>query len=306
MPDPGRALVIVNRGASRAAGDLQAVLRRLEAAGWSAKLHEPVDPRDVSTLVRREGPAVDAVILGGGDGTLGGALAALLEVRRPLGVLPLGTANDFARALGLPSDPVEAAEVVLAGHVRRVDVGEVNGTPFLNSASLGLSVGVTRRLQDGRKKRLGTLAYPLTVLEVVRLRRVYGVRLRWPEGECSLRVLQLAVSKGPFQGGGAPVRPEGRIDDGFLDVVAIEPRRLWRLALVAGALRIGRHAGLDGVEIVRTRELEIRTPRPVRLDLDGELRARTPARLRVRPRALAVYAPREGGPQDRPGADSGG
>src|ERR671926_181555 len=89
-------------------------------------------------LLRERGRAFDLVMLGGGDGTMNAAASALVEIGRPLAVLPLGTGNDLARTLGIPLDPLAAAEVAAAGRTRRIDLGLVNGRPFFNVACVGL------------------------------------------------------------------------------------------------------------------------------------------------------------------------
>ena len=98
----------------------------------------PASIEQLRVTIRDVGPTVDRIVVAGGDGTLAAALPALLEVERPLAVIPLGTANDFARNLGLPAGRTEQLALVAEGAVRRVDLGSVNGRPFLNAASIGL------------------------------------------------------------------------------------------------------------------------------------------------------------------------
>ena len=120
---------------------------------------------------RRE---VDLVIIGGGDGTLNAAADALIETGLPLGILPLGTANDLARTLGIPADLVAAGQVIAAGRTHRIDLGRVNGKHFFNVASLGLSVQVARELDADLKRRWGVLGYAFIVWRAIRGRRPFA------------------------------------------------------------------------------------------------------------------------------------
>lgn len=118
-------------------------------------------------MIRSMRGRVDRVILGGGDGTLNPSAAGLRDSGLPLGILPLGTANDLARTLGVPEDPERAAAVIADGRTTRLDLGYVNGRPFFNVASLGLSVDITRRLTKVMKRRWGRLAYPIAAAAVI-------------------------------------------------------------------------------------------------------------------------------------------
>src|SRR5262245_30850994 len=136
-----KALVILNRKARQGRSDPGAALEILARSGFEV-IEEQVDrPQFLGPVIRGARGRVDAVILGGGDGTLTTAADALMDVQLPLGVLPTGTANDLARTLGLPTDLVAAAEVISRRHLKRIDVGWVNGTHFFNAATVGLGTG---------------------------------------------------------------------------------------------------------------------------------------------------------------------
>ena len=133
-----RVLVVVNPNASRA----EAVLPAL-SAWFTENCHAVFVVTKSKTERRRElethGKDVDLIVLGGGDGTISKDLPQLLVLKRPFAVLPLGTANDFARTLGIPLDPLDAAKVALNGRSHRIDVGLVNNLPYLNVASVGIA-----------------------------------------------------------------------------------------------------------------------------------------------------------------------
>jgi diacylglycerol kinase family enzyme len=135
-------LVIVNPVASRAeiASD---ELSRWFSANATTIIVRATSIDDLKQALLTHGANADRIVIGGGDGTISAALAELLQLNKPLAVLPLGTANDFARTLGVPADAIEAAEIAVGGCEHRIDVGKVNGRPFINVASIGLAAKVT-------------------------------------------------------------------------------------------------------------------------------------------------------------------
>src|SRR5262249_30655991 len=141
-----RALLLVNRKARLGRSLPAAALDPLTRAGFEL-IEECVDRRELmSQAVPAYRHRADALVIRGGDGTLSAAAAGLVEAQLPLGIIPLGTANALARTLGLPTDPVAAADVICQRHLRRIDLGWVNGTHFFNIASVGLGTRISRAL----------------------------------------------------------------------------------------------------------------------------------------------------------------
>ena len=290
-----RALVIANRHSRRGRAGIEAILERLRAGGVEPELAEPRGKGSggIGRLIRERAAGVDLVVLGGGDGTMNAAAEALLEAGRPLAILPLGTGNDLARTLGIPPDPLAAADVAAGGVTRRIDLGRVNDRYFFNVASIGLSVRVAEALTGEVKRRLGTLGYPVTVYRVLKEGRAFRAEIR-PEGggpPLALQTIQLAVGNGRFYGGGLVVDERAEIDDRLLHLYALRPRPLWRLAARALAFRSGRHDDPGAVEALAGRAFTVVTDRPMRVNTDGEITTRTPARFSVVPAALEVVVP---------------
>ncbi len=288
---PRRALLIVNARSRRGADDLEAAKTQLAARGIEPVHRDCGERESLSRLIVEHGSDVDLVAVGGGDGTMNAAAHGLMETGLPLGILPLGTANDLARTLGIAPTLDAAVGVIAEGRTRRIDLGTVNGHPFFNEASIGMSVDLARSLTRDIKRRWGTLGYAVTALRV--LARARPFRAMIVSGETSVKVatLQVAVGNGRYYGGGMAVEKDATIDDHHLDLYSLEVRRAWKLALMARSFRYGEHGAWDEVRAIRSREFDVVTRRPREVNADGEIVTRTPAHFRLIPSAVTVFAP---------------
>lgn len=289
---PARALCFANPNARAVQNMAGRFVSALEERGVAVEMQNTSSQEDALQRIRDAGTA-DAILVAGGDGTISGLLPALLEREEPVGILPLGTANDFARGLGLAQDPAAAADAIAGGYCRQVDVGRINDRPFLNVASLGISVEIADLHEDGIKKTLGRFAYPMRWAEAWRRHRPPTVSVTVDGTERRARVSLLAVGCGRYYGGGMVVEETARPDDGSLRLYYIEPRPLsdW-FYLVPNLLR-GRQRQHAGVFSASAREIEIRAGRKkgLGINVDGEVCERTPARINIEPGRLRVLAP---------------
>ncbi|WP_414473182.1 lipid kinase [Microvirga sp. M2] len=234
---------------------------------------------------------VECAVVGGGDGTLNAAALGVIEAGLPLGILPLGTANDLARTLDIPFDLDGAAQVIAGGRTRRIDLGLVNGEPFFNVASLGLSAELAQKLTRDIKRRFGRLGYALVAMKVLAQAKPFRATITSEAESVRVRTLQIAVGNGRFYGGGNAVEKDAAIDDQHLDLYSLEFERAWKLALMARSFRYGEHGAWSEVRAIRAREFDIRTRRPRPINADGEIVTRTPAHFSIRPGAVTVFAP---------------
>jgi YegS/Rv2252/BmrU family lipid kinase len=286
-----RALLIVNDKSRSGADNLAAAIDRLEAHGIEPVHYECGSREELSPLIVKHGPAVDLVAVGGGDGTLNAAVLGVIEAGLPLGVLPMGTANDLARTLGIAPDLDVAAKVIANGHTRAIDLGLVNGQPFFNVASLGLSAELAQRLTSDIKRRFGRLGYGLVALRVLAQARPFNAVISSRDGTVRVKTLQIAVGNGRYYGGGNAVEKDAAIDDQHLDLYSLELSRAWKLALMARSFRYGEHGAWKEVRAIRADEFDIRTRRPRPVNADGEIVTQTPARFTIRPASVTVFAP---------------
>jgi diacylglycerol kinase (ATP) len=286
-----RALFLVNHKARRGRENLAAVRERLTQGGLT--LIEPdTESTDFLTLVRHHREEADCVIVGGGDGTIHRAASGLLESKLPLGILPLGTANDLARTLQIPTDPLTACDIILDGITRSIDIGIVNDEPFFNVASIGLAAEVTRRLSRGTKTYWGVLAYAWAAMGAMLRGRAFSVEIRGNGQSLRTRTWQIAVGNGRYYGGGLSVHENARIDDGLLNLYSVEIKRRWQVLPLIPALWRGTLDPLLPIRTLRGTEFEIRPLHRARsIIADGEFIGSTPAIFKMIPHALSVYAP---------------
>jgi YegS/Rv2252/BmrU family lipid kinase len=286
------ALLIVNGRSRRGAGAAETVTRVLRESGVPIIARDCERASDLSDLIRATKGEIESMIIGGGDGTLNAALPGLLETGLPLGIIPLGTANDLARTLGIPTDLAAAARIIACGKVQRVDVGEVNGHPFFNVASIGFGVDLTRALTSDSKRRFGTIGYAIAALRAVSRLRPFRAEIMHGHTIHISRTIHVAVGNGRHYGGGMTVSEHARIDDGRLHIYSLEVDSLWRLLRLLPALRSGRHDAWKEIRTLEGEEIEVRTPRrPRSVNTDGEIVTQTPAYFRVRGHAISVFIP---------------
>lgn len=287
-----RALILANPHSRSAGAGVDAAVAELGKAGIDVLQPAWREDESLAAAIGRYGDRVDFVVIAGGDGSLNAAASALIDSGLPLGILPGGTANDLARTLGLPLDMVGAAQIIAAGRIRAIDVGDVNGKPFFNVASLGMSAKLADRLSRETKRRWGRLAYALTAIKVLIEARRFGAVLRSDDGEeIAVRSLQIAIGNGRHYGGGMIVEETAEINDGRLDLYSLEFRDVWKLPFMALAFRQGRQGLRDEVRTMSGARFEIRTRRPMPINADGEIVTETPAIFSVSPGAIQVFAP---------------
>jgi diacylglycerol kinase (ATP) len=238
--------------------------------------------------------AAERIIIAGGDGTLHRLLPLLLEAGKPIGVVPLGTANDFAKSIEMPLDLQEACEAVSGTTVGNVDVGMINGRPFLNVASLGVATSISRLQSTERKKFLGILSYPVSLVQAVMQAQPFHAKIT-QSGKTMFQgfVLQASFGNGRYHGGGLRSGPHARIDDGLLHMYTVAARRWWRLLPVIPALIFGLHRSVRHVHAFSAAACSIQTRLRKRVTVDGEV---VPTKCHtfdfaIRPGALTVFVP---------------
>jgi len=286
--------VVLNPAADRGrAGQRRAELQTvLDQAGVDAAVAVTERPGHAVELARAAVAAGARVVAAaGGDGTIHEVAQALVGTGTALGVLPMGSGNDYIRVLGIPKDLVGAAAVLAQGRARTVDVAQVQGQFSLNSFGMGIEGQIAA---DYRRMRFlkGELGYLYaTILEVVRF-RAFRAEVEGDGWTFAGRLLSVSVMNGPCAGGGYRLAPHARVDDGVLDVGLIgNYPRLVRF-VVLPKTRDGSYLNLARVHAKKAERVEIRSDRPLPVHMDGELLPEPVQEIEVslRPRALYVIA----------------
>lgn len=294
---PRRLLLLANPRARNGANAADFVAP-LAGHGLEVVFAEPDGIEALLETIRTTGRTVDRIAIAGGDGSIAAALPALLEVQKPLAVLPLGTANDLARNLRLPTDRAAQLELVAGGRVHRIDLASANGRPVLNAVSIGLGAAVAAMHQGLAKRLLGVLNYPRVLYAAWRRIHPFAVHITCDGAAHRGRFIHVAVVNGRFHGGGLEPRPEGTITDGVLDLYALRAGPVFHLMRVMASLKI-EGADTDRAFRLQGRQISIATSRPRRANIDGELVGQTPLDIVIMPEALPVVVPAVAEPEKK-------
>lgn len=235
---------------------------------------------------------VDLAVAAGGDGTVNYVVNRMKErgLDIPLGVVPSGTANDFARALGLSKNPLTAARQIAGGVVDRVDCGRVNGLYFVNVFSFGIFTTTSQHTSDDTKHRIGKLAYVIEGVREVRTLHPVPLTVKADGRAFDFNSLMVLVFNGETAGGFRLARG-GSIRDGQFDCLLLERRNFLLSALAMGRYLLG--GSPRSVCRLKVRELEIASPVNEPTDVDGQPGAEFPLHVECLAGALRVMVPRK-------------
>ena len=302
MPPTARKhLTFVVHGARADRPDLRQMVSWVRQRGHAVELlltWERGDAEALSAMAADRG--TDVVIACGGDGTLNEVVNGLDGRDVPLGVVPLGTANDFARQTGIPEDADHAMDVILRRKPVRIDTASMNGRRFLNVSTGGVGAEATAETPADFKASLGPLAYAITAV-----RKLVGNELRHATFasagfELDVDFMAFAVGSARVTGGGTIMTPDASVTDGLLDLCVIEsmPRR--DFAMISLRVKKGEHVGLPGVHYAQLPWLKVTGSEPLSVNLDGEGGLEQVCDYRARRADLLVHLQHLPGEADTP------
>ena len=289
----GRKVQLILNGKVAGNDALQTAVARQRAIGHTIEVRVTSEKGDARRFVAQAGE-VDLVIAAGGDGTLNEVVHGLMDlsdIARPvLGVVPLGTANDFATGCGIPHDPEQALALCIEGKEVPIDVGKANQHWFLNAASIGFGAEITATTPPELKHLLGPAAYAVMGAILAMNVHHYRGRLTLPDREITGSGPVAIVGNGRQAGGGLQVAPRARIDDGLLDVLIV--RDIPATALLTAAREL-QELSPDGeyISYWQTPWAEVHTEEAIPVNLDGEPMQFSSVRYEVVPSAIRLIVP---------------
>ena len=286
------AALIVNARSRKGQRLFRRACRRLEQLPYPVDAHAVEHPdRLEETVERALAKKPDLVILGGGDGTISGLVDLLVGRDVTLGVLPLGTANSFARTLGLPLGIDGAIEVLRSGAPKRIDLGKIGDDYFANCAAIGISPQIAETVPHNLKKVLGRVGYLGWAAYQYAKFEPFTLIVEDGEETHRLRVVEVRISNGPYHGGTWLV-DEASITSGEIVVQAVTGHYKRTLVKNWAASLVGSHARHQDTVAFSGRELKISTEPPLPISIDGEVLAHTPVTAHVAPGVIEVMVPR--------------
>lgn len=293
----GKTCIILNPSAG-SVSDLDLVTARLESLP-NAELRltdkRGSAARCAKTALKK---GCDTIIAAGGDGTLNEVVNGIGENlgEARVGLIPLGTGNDFARTIGMPVELEAAMEVILAGETQPVDLVRVTSDDvryFVNVSAGGFSGLVNEKLTPEMKKTWGPLAYLRGAAAALSELRAYRTTLAFDNTESLvIDLYNVVVANGRYVAGGTLIAPEAVINDGLLDVVLIPKRPATELAMLAAQIGMGNHLSSESIVFRRAANVTVNSKPGMWFNVDGELVGNEPARFEILPRALRFIAPK--------------
>ena len=285
------AALVVNAKSRKGQRLFENTCELMKGLPYPVDAHAVEHPRDLEPTVRRAlAKKPDLLILGGGDGTISGLVDLMVGHDVILGVLPLGTANSFARTLDIPLDIPGAVEVIRTGRPRRIDLGMIDKDYFANCAAMGISPQIAETVPHGLKKVLGRIGYfGWAAYQFIRFR---PFTLIVGEGDAAerLRVVEVRISNGPYHGGTELVE-SAQVDSGEIVVQAVLGHFKRRL-VQNWASNVFRHRSRhDEVREFRGKSIRVDTVPRLPISIDGEVLAHTPVTARIAAAVIEVMVP---------------
>jgi YegS/Rv2252/BmrU family lipid kinase len=291
---PKQAVVVVNVHSRKGEAAFEQACERLGAAGIEVlERHAVEDPDQMRPIIQRAlANGAPMVIVGGGDGSLSTTIDDFLGQDSVFAFLPLGTANSFAKTLGVPVDLDGAIDIIANGKRRRIDLGYIDKDYFANAAAMGMSPLIAETVPHKLKRWLGMFGYMLWAIRVAFKFRPFRLYIRDGDKLHKVWATEARIANGTHHGGVELVE-SARVDSGEIVVQAVTGRSVFGLAWSWFATLFKLRSRSQTVTEFHARELHIEARPPQRISIDGELAARTPVTVGVARAAVWIAAPRE-------------
>lgn len=292
-----RALIITNSHSGNGRGPDLALQAgdALRSAGWAAEVVVTSCPGDATRIARERAANYDIVFSCGGDGTLNEVVSGVVEHDVTVGVIPAGTANDLARAVGISLDPPEAIARLSRGHAAEIDLLEIDGGEGWSAVAVGVGIDaatVARAEHDG-EAIIGRASYVLAAVAKLGEDILTRLRLEIDGGGWEGDALLVQIANCPNHGGGFTIAPGARVDDGVMDVVLIEAVGRARAVELIPLIYAGKHIGRPEVRRWSAREVTITQPEAGPVLIDGEISEADTLHIHIAPGRLRLWVPEE-------------
>ncbi|WP_240376036.1 diacylglycerol kinase [Bacillus piscicola] len=292
-----RARVIYNptSGREQMKKNLPYILNRLEEAGYETSAHMTKCENDAEAAAKRAGEnGFDVVVAAGGDGTIFEVVNGIAELeRRPkLGIIPAGTTNDVARALGIRGNNIEkVCDVLCGGNLQPIDIGKVNDQYFINIAAGGKLTELTYDTPSRLKTMLGQLAYYIKGFEKLRLLKPIQVRIEYDGKLFEGEIMMFLISNTNSVGGFEKLFPNAKFNDGMFDMMIITKAHIPEIIRIGTQALNGEHLHNENVLCFQANRVKIEVAGDMQLNLDGEYGGKLPAEFVNLHHHLELFCP---------------
>lgn len=281
---------MIIHGARAEREDVRNLIDWVRAKGYVVEPHLTLEPGDGTAMAATAARGgADVVIAMGGDGTVNEVVNGLDGFETPLGIVPLGTANDFAAQAGIPADADHAMDVILRRKPVCIDTASLNGRRFLNVSTGGLGAEATAETPSDAKETLGPMAYAITGVRKFAELQPYRARFEGQGFTFEGDFLMFAVGLTRASGGGTLVTPNASVTDGLLDVCVVEAMGRADFARLVLKVKRGEHLGEPGVHYAQLPSITITSEMPLSVNVDGETSDASRLEYHSRPHDLWVH-----------------
>lgn len=288
-----RHIALVVHGARAELPALRHVVEWVRAKGHTVRPRITWEPGDGAVFAREAIEAgADTIVACGGDGTVNEVVNGIEGTQVALGIIPAGTANDFARQVGIPDDPNAAMDIVLRRKPVIIDTAAMNGRRFLNVSSGGIGAEATAETPLDAKTSLGPVAYFISGLRKLAAFEPGRALFEAPGFRLEDDFLLFAIGNARATGGGTLVTPRASVRDGLLDVCIVSAMPKKDFAKLVLRVKRGEHLESEGVHYLQTPRLRVVSRAPLTINVDGEAGELREAHYEARPRDLLVHLPR--------------
>ncbi|MEW9121424.1 MAG: diacylglycerol kinase family protein [Thermotaleaceae bacterium] len=268
-------------------------------------IHQKLEEREISfdiKITKEKGEAekiarwaaaedYEKVVALGGDGTIYEILNGLIGRKTALGVIPLGTGNDFVKTMHIPHNIEEALDIVIRGRKKRIDCGKANERYFMNVASIGLDAEIVQKTESIKQYISGPTAYVAGVFKTLFQYQFQKLAIDIDGLRLEEKITLLAIGNGKYYGGGMKVTPDAQIDDGYFSICLIKELGKLKILSLFPTIFTGEHIKEPVVKLYRGKEISVRSEGPLLVNVDGDIIGKTPVIFELVEKAIDVIVP---------------